>query len=140
VFVATSINLERIMTTPGLPGRAGESVFQLLQVFLISSVCLIPLESPKSLALQVLLIAVVSWVSQAVTQRKYYSTMTPEHPRIWITHRVAFSLLATIPFLIAGGLLLHGGPNALYWLVPGFLFSFVAAIFSAWVLLVEILR
>jgi hypothetical protein len=30
--------------------------------------------------------------------------------------------------------------GAIYWLVPGFVFSFVAGILSAWVLLVEILR
>ena len=31
-------------------------------------------------------------------------------------------------------------PAGLYWLVPGFTFSFVAGVVSAWALLVEILR
>jgi hypothetical protein len=39
-----------------------------------------------------------------------------------------------------GIMLLLGNPDALYWLVPGFVFSFLAGIVSAWVLLVEILR
>jgi hypothetical protein len=38
VFVAVSINLNRIMTFPGLPGRAGESVLQFLEVFLIATI------------------------------------------------------------------------------------------------------
>ena len=40
VFVAVSINLDRIMEYPGLPGRAAESILQFLQVFLISVVAL----------------------------------------------------------------------------------------------------
>jgi hypothetical protein len=41
---------------------------------------------------------------------------------------------------IAGILLLAGNPNALEWLMPGFLFSFVAGLLSSWILLVEIRR
>ena len=48
--------------------------------------------------------------------------------------------LGTVPFVIAALLLLPGDPRGLYWLVPGFVFSFVAGVTSAWVLLVEILR
>ena len=33
IFVAMSINAERVMTFPGLPSRAGEAVLQFLQVF-----------------------------------------------------------------------------------------------------------
>jgi hypothetical protein len=50
------------------------------------------------------------------------------------------SQFATVPFCIAGILLLLWNPDGLYWLVPGFGFSFVAGVMSAWVLLVEILR
>jgi hypothetical protein len=42
--------------------------------------------------------------------------------------------------IIAGIALLAGSPGALHWLVPGFVFSFLAAGFSAWILLVEIQR
>jgi hypothetical protein len=33
-----------------------------------------------------------------------------------------------------------GAPGALYWLIPGLIFSFAAGIVGAWVLLVEIRR
>jgi hypothetical protein len=54
--------------------------------------------------------------------------------------RAILAQIANVPFLIAGIALLLNAPGALYWLVPGFVFSFVAGILSAWVLLVEILR
>ena len=38
VFVAVSLNLSKIMTIAGLPGRAGESMIQLLQVFFVVTV------------------------------------------------------------------------------------------------------
>jgi hypothetical protein len=139
VFVAVSINLQKIMSFPGLPGRAGESILQLFQVFLISTVCLVPEQSSRTLAIEVLAISLSSWIVQLVMLRSYLRIMG-DHPKSWITYRAALSQLATIPFLVAGLMLLEGSETALYWLVPGFVFSFVAAVISAWVLLVEILR
>jgi uncharacterized membrane protein YdjX (TVP38/TMEM64 family) len=63
-----------------------------------------------------------------------------DHPRWWIVLRTMLSQLATVPFCVAGIALLMGAPGALYWLVPGFVFSFVSGVVSSWVLLVEIRR
>jgi hypothetical protein len=139
VFVAFSLNQSRIMTFPGLPERAGESILQLLQVFLISTVALIPGQPEWMLAAEFLAIASVSWVAQIVGQVRYLRIRTG-HPWSWFVHRAVLCQLAAIPFLVAGITLLLGIPGAFYWLVPGFVFSFVAAMVSAWVLLVEILR
>jgi len=62
------------------------------------------------------------------------------HPRAWLAYRVGLGQLATLPFCVAGLMLLLRSPTAVYWLVPGFVFSFVASMVSAWVLLVEIRR
>jgi hypothetical protein len=45
VFVAFSINQSKIMEYPGLPGRAMESLLQFLEVFLVSTVALVPKQS-----------------------------------------------------------------------------------------------
>ena len=37
VFVAVSINLTRVISVPGLAGRAAESIIQLFGVFIVSS-------------------------------------------------------------------------------------------------------
>src|SRR5271156_6296178 len=62
VFVAVSINLSRIMEVRGLPGRAAESLLQLLQVFFVSGVALVPRQSVAALAWEILVISAVSWL------------------------------------------------------------------------------
>jgi hypothetical protein len=47
VFVAVSLNLTRILSTPGLTGRAAESVMRLFGVVLVSASVLIP-RQPKA--------------------------------------------------------------------------------------------
>jgi hypothetical protein len=139
VFVAFSINQSKIMTYPGLPGRALESILQLLEVFLISTVALIPRQPERILAVEFLAIGVVLWVTQVIGQVRYLM-LKAGHPWWWFVLRVVLSQLAAVPFLVAGISLLFGMEGSLYWLAPGFVFSFVASIVSAWVLLVEILR
>jgi hypothetical protein len=48
--------------------------------------------------------------------------------------------VATLTLVIAGVAVLWVGPGGLYWLVAGTLFSILAALADAWVLLVEINR
>ena len=54
--------------------------------------------------------------------------------------RVLLGQLATLPFVIAGIMVLTQGGTGLYWIVPAVLFSFFGALLDAWVLLVEINR
>jgi hypothetical protein len=139
VFVAVSINLTRIMSIPGLPGRGAESIMQFFQVFLISTAALIPRQSEQIFAIEVLAIAAASWCAQVAAQVRYLKVRTG-HPWAWFVFRAVMSQFATLPFGVAGITLLFGVPSAMYWLVPGFVFSFLAGVVSSWVLLVEILR
>lgn len=52
LFVALSINLERILKGSGLPGRAGEAIVLLLTVLVVSTFGLVPGQSPRVLALR----------------------------------------------------------------------------------------
>jgi hypothetical protein len=54
--------------------------------------------------------------------------------------RVVLGQIATLPLVIAGVAVLLVGLGGLYWLVAGTVFSIVAALVEAWVLLVEINR
>jgi modulator of FtsH protease len=57
-----------------------------------------------------------------------------EPPRLFLTQ------LASLPYLIAGVVLLSGSENGMYWMVPAVIFSFLKTFADAWVLLVEINR
>lgn len=139
VFVAVSINLNRIMAVQGLPGRAAESLTQLLQVFFVSGAALVPRQSIAALAGEILAISGVSWLLQTTAQIRYARSRRG-HPWLWLVSRTVMSQVSTAPLCIAGVLLALRNPNGLYWLLPGMAFSFIAGVTSAWVLLVEILR
>jgi hypothetical protein len=139
VFVAVSINLDRVLAYPGLPDRAAETILQFLEVFLVCTVVLVPRQPDLFLAIELLVIGVIFWVIPIVLQIRYLR-LKSGHPRWWFALRSAQSQLATIPFCVSGIALLMGAPGALYWLVPGFVFSFVSGVVNSWILLVEIRR
>lgn len=138
VFVAVSINLARILSVPGLPGRAFDALVQLLQVFFIASFVLAP-QPAALLATETLLIALASLIGQMVSQYRY-ARLQPDHPRSWLVSRVLFSVAATLPFCVSGVMLLLNSPAWICGIVLGAFLSFIAAVTGAWVLLIEILR
>jgi modulator of FtsH protease len=138
LFVAVSINLERILQFQGLPERALETVAMLLGVLLISLVGLIPGQSHVSLGAEVLVIGVVlcAFIGRLPTQYTGHDAV----PRSWVYTRWTLRLIGTVPFLVAGLSLLAEAGGGLYWVVDGIVFAILAAVANAWVLLVEILR
>jgi len=139
IFVAVSINLSRVLSVPGLTGRAGESLMQLFGVVLISTTALIPQQGPIALGTEILVVGSVLWLVQTVFQVRYVTSKTG-HPRVWGIVRMVQTQLANVPFCICGILLVRGSAAGLYWLALGCIFSLVSGVSGAWVLLVEILR
>jgi len=139
VFVAVSINLGRIMQVPGLPGRGAESIAQLLQVFFVSAMGLIPRQPLTMLGVEILAVVLLSGAVQVTAQLRY-SRARAGHPLSWLMMRVVMTQLAAIPFCVCSVLLFLGNTYGLYWLVAGFVVSLIAGVITAWVLLVEILR
>jgi hypothetical protein len=121
VFVAVSINLTRVLSVPGLTGRAAESLLQLLGVLIISTSVLIPRQPAGALGTEILILGSLLWLIQTTLQIRYLTSKTGH------------------PFCISGILILRGS-SGLYWLAPGIVFSLIAGVANAWVLLVEILR
>jgi len=79
----------------------------------------------------------VVWFITVWTQVRAYRDL---EARKWLLTRVVGTQAATLPFVVAGGLLLAGIDSGLYWIVPGTLASFASGTLNAWVLLVEIQR
>jgi modulator of FtsH protease len=138
LFVAVSINLTRILEYKSLPGRAAEALLILLNALSIASVALVPGISATTLGCAVLGIGGVVWLVTVAIQ--IHAARLPGTRRKWIAGRAVTAQAATLPALISGASLLAGAGGGLYWIVPAALLSFVAALFDAWVLLVEIHR
>ena len=144
VFVGVSINLEKILADPnsGLPGRAAEALILLVAVLTASVLLLVPGQSTALIGVEVLAVGLAAWgwvVAIQLRRLGYWRTMRPDLRRAFVL-RVALGQLATLPLVIAGVAVLTVGRGGLYWLVAGTVFSILAALSEAWVLLVEINR
>ena len=139
VFVAVSINLERILAFRGLPERALETLLFLVSVLLVSVVALIPGQDHVALGLELLL---VTLAIDAVVLRQPAIQVQPgeEMQPSWRVARWALRAIATVPFLIGAVSILAEAGGGLYWLVAGIVLAIAASVANAWVLLVEILR
>jgi hypothetical protein len=139
VFVAVSINLERILSFRGLPERALETLLFLISVLLISVVALVPGQSHVALGVELL---VVSLAIDAIVLRQ--PTIQVEDGEVmrrsWRVARWTLRVVAIAPFLIGAVSVLVEGGGGLYWLVAGIVLAIMASVANAWVLLVEILR
>ncbi len=139
VFVAVSINLDRILGEAGLPDRALETLLLLVAVLLVSIVGLIPGQSSGALGAELLFVSLtIATVIARLPTIGLATSFVP--PRSWLWTRWGLRLVGTVPFVIGGASVLLDAGGGLYWVVAGIVFAIVGAIANAWVLLVEILR
>jgi hypothetical protein len=138
VFVAVSINIDRILKLRGLPERALATMLLLLAVVLVSLIALIPGQSRTVLGSEMLVIALA--FAAAIGRLSAYSLPKSSDPRRWLLTRLLLLGSATLPFIVAGASLIANAGGGLYWTGAGILFAITSAVTNAWVLLVEILR
>ncbi len=139
VFVAVSINLERILAFRGLPERALETLLFLVSVLLVSVVALVPGQSHVALGLELLFVALA--IDAVVLRQPAIQVAEGEvMQRSWRVARWALRAIAIVPFAVGGISVLAESGGGLYWLVAGIVLAIAASVANAWVLLVEILR
>ena len=136
VFVAVSINIDRILKLEGVPERALETVLTLLGVVLVSLTSLMPGLSNDALG-ALLLVVSLSLVAVAVQINRHSHIPADGEAHI---SRHFLRAMATLPVLVGAISLLAGTGGGLYWIAAAVLLATLAAVINAWVLLVEILR
>jgi modulator of FtsH protease len=139
LFVAVSINVQRILSFENLPGRAIQALIMLVVPLLISVLLLIP-EQPRSvlgteLALLGVFSGVALWRLNGPGRRPGQET-----PGSWLLSRAVPSATIALLPVLAGVTLIAEAGGGLYWLAPVILIALIAGLVNAWVLLVEILR
>lgn len=139
LFVAVSINLERILKYQGLPGRALEALMQLTCVLIVSLAGLVPGQSHVALGFELLLVTAVI-AAIILRQPIIVADETGREPVSWKVSRWTVRLAGLVPIGVAGISLVVEAGGGLYWLAAGIVLAIAAAIAGAWVLLVEILR
>jgi modulator of FtsH protease len=139
LFVAVSINVDRIVRIPGLADRGFEVLLTLLGVLTLSALMLVPGQSPTAAGIEVLAVSILTvGGGVAVGLRGLRRTEA--------AHRLTFTIgllvfLVAFAFCVVGGIVLLAGSAAgLYWVAAGMCIGVARAIIDAWVLLVEINR
>jgi hypothetical protein len=138
LFVAVSINLNKVLAFPQLPGRAAEALLMLVGVLVVSLCCLAPGQPRTVLGAEILAVSIAIWVYPMVMQRR--TPRVPNAPRHWMVTRAVTHQTGALPLVVAGISILLGAGGGLYWLMAGTLLAFCASILNAWILLVEIQR
>jgi hypothetical protein len=139
IFVSISINLTKIIEYPDVASRAGEALSLLMGTLFICTVALAPNQPQKLLGAEFLIVGGLLWVL-TVSLHVGQFRRRDQRPWWWLASRAFVCNCATLSLCIAGISLMLAHPSGMYWLIPGCVFSFVAATTIAWVLLIEIVR
>jgi hypothetical protein len=139
VFVAVSINLEKVLEVRGLPGRAGESIVMFGGVLILSFSLLMPGQSRVAVGVELLvggglLAALLLLIALPGLNRP------TRQPLSWRLTRIVVVLAVSVPVIVAGVSMLVKWGGGLYWLAAAFALALAAGIANAWVLLVEVVR
>jgi hypothetical protein len=139
IFVAVSINLQRILSITNLPTRALGSLILLVNIMIISSLCLIPKQTIICLGIEILAIDGTVWCGLIYMNIQFYKSVPAEYKPHYFRH-LFFMLISMLPFLVAGAGMCFSNNHYLFWLIPGITISIIKSLLDAWVLLVEINR
>jgi hypothetical protein len=139
LFVAVSINLAQIIAMRLLVARAAKALFTLGGVLIASILCMVPGQPLTALGVELAAWGFLIWV--ATTRAEYFAS----HGNAFIGKKervlqVVVTQMSSLPLMAGGISLLVRSGGGLYWLVAGSVFSFIAALIDAWVLLIEIQR
>jgi modulator of FtsH protease len=138
VFVAVSINVDRILKLPGVPERALQTVLLLLLVVVVSIVGLVPGQDAVALGAELVGLGLLFAVPIGVMTGR--SLKGGPRARSWVVYRLLVSAAGTVPFVVAGASLMAETGGGLYWSVGGMVVAIAGGVANAWALLIEILR
>jgi modulator of FtsH protease len=139
VFVALSINLERIVAQAVLVGRAAEALLLLVLPVMLGLAVLVPDVAVRTTGVLCAIPALVVFaaVNRTIVKSRTAARLRPPHAfRI----RVSMAEIALLPALVGAGVLLGNSTAGAYWIAFAVAAAIVAGIVDAWVLLIEILR
>lgn len=140
LFVAISINLERIIAFPNLP-RLAMSTLLLFATALVASVfLLIPEQSATALGVELVVLGVGVGIPLVRTATRAPRVTDQTRLGDWITTRLAPAVLVPGLTAAAGVGLLAGWPGGLYLIPASTVIAIVAGLVGAWILLVEVQR
>jgi hypothetical protein len=140
LFVALSINLQRIVASEYLVDRVAEAILMFGGLLGFSIFGLVPHQSVAIFGAETLACGLAIWILTTRLQVRGLRDHPPQATRKFHVIRLIQMQGATISTIVAGVLMMTGNDAGFDWLVPATIVSYIAGIGNAWVLTVEILR
>jgi modulator of FtsH protease len=140
LFVAVSINVERIVKYEGLPERGLEALTMLLVPLVVSIAGLMPGQGHVALGIELLAITAALTL---MLWRLPVARQLPEGietPARYLLGRRVVRLSGTVLLGIGALAETFGVAGGLYWIAAAIVALIIGAVVNAWVLLIEILR
>ena len=135
LFVAVSLNRERIAGHLALRGQAGQTLVLFMLPLIISIVLVVPGTPRWVLGLELVAVAVVSGVAMGmISHGRQPEGDGPEDSLARLLDRVSVNLLTMLLVLVAGCIEL-AGDDGLYWLAPAVVIALVNGVVNAWLFL-----
>jgi modulator of FtsH protease len=140
LFVSLSVNQRRILELGRIAERGLEALIMLLLVLVVSSLALVPAQTPRLFAGEILLVAMMQLTVLTYLERVQWSTLEPQYRSITLRMFILSHVATWFVIAAAATLLWRGDWIGLYVLPAGMLLSFITSGMNAWVLLIEINR
>ena len=140
VFVALSVNIQSVLKYPHVLARAAATIGALILILVSSMAALAP-QSERGLGYEIVGFGTLGWIlavwsaTHSVRARRISPRLQPRPALSIITGQ-----LQVLPFLAGGVMMAAGLSYGIRWVAGGVMATFIFAVLSAWVLLVEILR
>lgn len=138
LFVAVSINLDRVLLDTRLLARAGETLIGLMLCLVAGAVLLAP--QPAHASAAELLTSCVVVAVRVLRVQLRHGPDRPSDPWWWFAVRLATVQGVAAPTSVGSASVLLGGGGGLRWVALGLVCGLGCAVYSASVLLVEIVR
>ena len=138
LFVAVSLNRDRIVSHPALRGEAGQTLVLFLLALLLSLLLVIPGDSARILGIVLVALAIVAGAIQILTwrgsRRSSATGVGPEDRLARLVDAVSPNLLTVLLTIVAGCLQIAGA-NGLYWVAAAEVAALVGGVVNAWLFL-----
>jgi hypothetical protein len=139
LFVAVSLNIDRILAAATLIGRTAGTLVLFVIPLVVGIVVLVPDQPATALGAELVVTGAVTggallWINRPANRG-------PAEPRAsYIVLRFGTSVVIPVCLAAAGVSVIAGSGGGLYWVAPAVVAAFLGGLMTVWVLLVEIRR
>ncbi|MER6464338.1 hypothetical protein ACWC4D_08930 [Streptomyces sp. NPDC001288] len=132
LFVAVSLNADRIARHPVLRAIAAQTLVLFLAPLVMATILLVPRQADWALGTELMAAGLAGGLSLLVIGRHRRGPAAPDKGLTGILDRRDTNIVVMLLFVAGGAVLASGRPDGLYLLLPASLVAFVSGVLSAW--------